>query len=136
MAESPQTPPDAPADAPGAAGTTVVPTGPAPAGPTSIQDVVRSPIFWIVIVAWVLVIRSFMGQRKKDRARKEELASVKKGDRVQTIDRMYGTVTGLSQETVTIKPDEKSNFTMTFDRAAVWKVLPRGGRDGNGTESD
>ncbi len=135
MPESQETSAAATAEATGAAGTTA-PAAPTTGGPTSIQDIFTSPIFWIVIVAWVLVIRSFMGQRKKDRARKEELSAVKKGDRVQTIDRMYGTVTGLSQETVTIKPDEKSNFTMTFDRAAVWKILPRGGKDGDAAQGD
>ena len=37
-----------------------------------------------------------------------------------------------TEETVTIKPDDKANATLTFDRIAIHKILPRGGDSADG----
>lgn len=90
-------------------------------------DMFGNPLFIIVLAVWGWVLWSSRKQKKKRAEEKEKLDSAKKGDRIVTIGRLYGTVVAASEETVTIKPDEKSNATLTFDRVAIHKILPRGG---------
>jgi len=110
------------APAPGAtqAGTAQPPAG----GPPQFKwdELLGSPLFWILIVVWLLVLRSFRTQKKKEEERKQDLSGLKKGDRVITIGRMHGTVVRLTEETMTLKPDPDHAGTMTFDRAALWKI--------------
>jgi preprotein translocase subunit YajC len=53
----------------------------------------------MIAVFYFLLIRP---QRKKDKAVKDMLAALKVGDRVCTIGGIYGTVTALKDETITI----------------------------------
>ncbi len=57
------------------------------------------PMVAIVAVFWFVLIRP---QRKKDKAVKDMLAALKPGDRVCTIGGVYGTVTAIKDDTVTV----------------------------------
>ena len=86
-------------------------------------------ILWIML-AMMLVFIWFSGrsQKKKEQERKDKLASLKKGDKVVTIGLMHGTVVALTEETVTLKTDEKGNM-IVFERNAVYKIMPRAGEN-------
>ncbi len=57
------------------------------------------PMAAIVVVFWFVLIRP---QRKKDKAVKDMLSALKPGDRICTIGGVYGTVTAIKDDTVTV----------------------------------
>ena len=57
------------------------------------------PMILIVVVFWLFLIRP---QRKKDKKVKEMLAALKSGDRICTIGGIYGTITKIKDDTITI----------------------------------
>ena len=72
----------------------------------------------MVAVFYFLIIRP---QRKKDKAVKDMLASLKVGDRICTIGGIYGTVTALKDDTVTLSIGSAQN-TVVFSRWAIRSV--------------
>lgn len=70
--------------------------------------------------------RAAKAAEKKERERRDAL---QKNDQIVTIGRMHGTVVAFTDATVTIKPDVKADYTMTFDRQAIYRVLPRAGEE-------
>lgn len=70
--------------------------------------------------------RQAKAQEKKEQERRNTL---QKGDMIVTIGRMHGVVTAFTDATVTIRPDPKSDYTMTFDRQAIYRVMPRPGEE-------
>lgn len=94
--------------------------------------------FWNNILLYAVIgmwLWWFLGRKKrraaKDQEKKEQERrnSLQKGDKVVTIGRMHGTVVAYTDDTVTIKPDPRSDYTMTFERVAIAKVMPRQGED-------
>ena len=65
---------------------------------------------WIIMLVMlaVLMVVMMIPQRKRDKKVKEMLASLKQGDRVRTIGGIYGTVTNVKDDVVTIStgPDK------------------------------
>ncbi len=57
------------------------------------------PMVLIVVVFYFMLIRP---QRKKDKKVKDMLANLKVGDRICTIGGIYGTITGLREDTVVL----------------------------------
>lgn len=78
------------------------------------------PLILILVVFWFLVIGS---KRKQDRQRREMLESIKKGDRVQTIGGILGTVLDVREDRLVLKVDESSNTKISFARSAIHRVL-------------
>ena len=85
-------------------------------------------LIWVAILA-VIAFQFFFGSRnrRKQQAEADRLKSLAKGDRVLTIGRMHGTVVAFTDDTITLKPDDKGAVTMVFDRAALYRILPRPG---------
>lgn len=79
-----------------------------------------SPWFMIIMLVMIVVLFLVMSipQRKRDKKMKEMLASVKPGDRVRTIGGIYGTVTNIKDDVVTISvgPDK---VRLVFARGAI-----------------
>lgn len=100
------------------------------APPAGLAGLLGNPLVLIAVVLWVWILWNFRKQKKKEKGRKDELDSIRKGDKVITIGRVHGTVVSLTEETMTIKPDPKANGTLTFDRIALHKVI----RDGDEKE--
>jgi preprotein translocase subunit YajC len=102
------------------------------AAATEEPSLFSNPLLWIVAALWIWFLfgnkkrKAQKAQEKKDRLRRETL---QKGDEIITIGRMHGTVVAFTEATVTIKPDLKADYTMTFDRAAIYRVLPRPGEE-------
>lgn len=83
-------------------------------------DLVSMIIMIVVMVAvfYFLLIRP---QKKKDKAVKDMLASLKNGDRICTIGGIYGTIAGLKDDTVTLKIGSMEN-TVVVARWAIRSV--------------
>ena len=76
------------------------------------------PMILIFVVFWFMLIRP---QRKKDKQVKEMLNNLKAGDRVCTIGGIYGTITGIKDDTVTLSVG-RDNLTMVVARWGIRSV--------------
>ena len=89
------------------------------AGATIIYYAVQFvPLILIFVIFYFMLIRP---QRKKDKAVKDMLGSLKVGDRICTIGGIYGTISALKEDTVTLKVGSQEN-TVVFARWAVRSV--------------
>ena len=72
----------------------------------------------MLVMIVVLMLVMSIPQRKRDKKMKEMLASVKPGDRVRTIGGIYGTVTNIKDDVITISvgPDK---VRLVFARGAI-----------------
>ena len=95
--------------------------------PAPAQDSIFSgPFIWILLLGFIAFQFIFSSKnRKRQQAEAEKLKALSKGDRVLTIGRMHGTVVALTDDTMTLKTDEKGINTLVFDRAALYKILSR-----------
>ncbi len=109
----------APAAAAGAAAATGTGEAAATTG-TSIAALATTflPLILIFVVFWFMLIRP---QRKKDKQVKEMLNNLKAGDRVCTIGGIYGTITGIKDDTVTLSVG-RDNLTMVVARWGIRSV--------------
>ena len=79
----------------------------------------------IMAVMWFFVLR---GKRNQDKSRKNMLSELKKGDRVQTIGGIIGTVVEAREDSVLVKVDESTNTKIKFSRPAIHRVLTEDGK--------
>src|SRR5207244_12496148 len=78
------------------------------------------PILLIILVFYLFLWRT---KRTDDRKRTDMLGQLKRGDRVQTIGGILGTVIEARDSEVLLKVDESSNTKIRFARSAIHKVL-------------
>lgn len=73
----------------------------------------------------ILVVMTFMNRSKKtqDKERESMLKQLKRGDRIQTIGGILGTVLKAEESKVEVKVDESSNTKIWFARSAIHRVL-------------
>ena len=76
------------------------------------------PLILLFVVFWFMMIRP---QRKKDKQVKEMLNNLKAGDQICTIGGIYGTVTGLQDDMVTLSVG-RANTQMVVARWAIRSV--------------
>lgn len=76
------------------------------------------PMVLIFVVFYFMLIRP---QRKKDKAVKKMLDNLKVSDRICTIGGIYGTITAIKDDTVTLSVGTK-NMTMVIARWAIRSV--------------
>lgn len=101
-----------------AAAPTTAPTQDAPWWANS------SALFIIPIGILMMVMLSGNKSKKVEaKQRQEMLANLKRGDRVQTIGGILGTVVDARDTEVTLKVDEGSNTKMRFTRDSVKRVV-------------
>ena len=77
-----------------------------------------APLILIFVVFWFMMIRP---QRKKDKQVKEMLNNLKAGDRICTIGGIYGTITGIQDDTVKLAIG-RDNTQMVVARWAIRSV--------------
>lgn len=77
-----------------------------------------APIILIFVIFWFMMIRP---QRKKDKQVKEMLNNLKAGDRICTIGGIYGTITGIQDDTIRLSVG-KDNMSMVVARWAIRSV--------------
>ena len=73
-----------------------------------------------LIVFYFILIRP---QKNKEKAKKDLMANLKRGDRVQTIGGILGTVVEARDDEVVVKVDESNNTKIKFARSAIHRVL-------------
>ncbi len=76
----------------------------------------------IVVLGAMLLFSVFAGRKEKKR-RQAMLNALQKGDKVQTIGGILGTVVEVRDNEVVVKVDESSNTRMRFARQAIANVL-------------
>ena len=77
-----------------------------------------APLILIFVVFWFMMIRP---QRKKDKQVKEMRNNLKAGDRICTICGIYGTITGIQDDTVKLAVG-RDNTQMVVARWAIRSV--------------
>ena len=78
------------------------------------------PILLIVVVFYLFLYKS---KKKTESKRTDMLAQLKRGDRVQTIGGILGTVVEARDTEVVLKVDESSNTKIRFSRSAIHRVV-------------
>lgn len=66
----------------------------------------------------------FRPQQKQKQERERMLRNLKRGDRVVTTSGLHGTITGLTEHTLTLRVADQ--VKLEFDRAAVGRVVTEG----------
>ena len=77
-----------------------------------------APIILIFVIFWFMMIRP---QRKKDKQVKEMLNNLKAGDRICTIGGIYGTITGIKDDHITLSVG-RDNMSMVVARWGIRSV--------------
>ena len=67
--------------------------------------------------------------QKREKERREMLASLSKGDKVVTSGGICGSIVGLTDKTVVLRVGEDRNMKMEFLRGAISQVTARDGQD-------
>lgn len=80
--------------------------------------------FLFVMIGGFILLYVWMGRgrRKQETKRKQMIADLKKGDKVNTIGGIIGTVIEVREDEVTVKVDETNNVRMKFARRAIQGV--------------
>ena len=76
------------------------------------------PLVLVFVIFWFMMIRP---QRKKDKQVKEMLNNLKAGDRICTIGGIYGTITGVQDDTVKLSVG-RDNTAVVVARWAIRSV--------------
>jgi preprotein translocase subunit YajC len=80
------------------------------------------PFALIFVLFYFLMIRP---QSKKEKERLNMLGSLRKDDRVLTSGGIYGIVTNIKENEVTLKVDEESNIKIRLARHAIVGIIKR-----------
>jgi preprotein translocase subunit YajC len=94
--------------------------GAAPWGPAAF---LANPAIWLVGMFLIMYFMMIRPQQKQRREREAMLNSLKRGDRVVTSGGLHGTITNITDTTVTLRCDQ---VKLEFDRTAVGRVLAAG----------
>jgi preprotein translocase subunit YajC len=81
-----------------------------------------SPVIWLLPLALVFIMMS-MGGRKEKKKRAKMMAAMGKGDKVQTVGGILGTVVELRDDEIVVKVDENANTRLRFARSAIQSIL-------------
>ena len=76
-------------------------------------------ILGLVVLMWLMS----RFKNTKDKSRLDMLKQLKRGDRIQTIGGILGTVLRTEESRVEVKVDEANNTKMWFTRSAIHQVL-------------
>jgi preprotein translocase subunit YajC len=102
--------------------TTAAPGAATQPAPQQTPDFFRSYglLMVMLVVLWVFLLRSGRGKNKKQ---DQLLASLKKGDEVQTVGGVLGKVVEVRDDRIQLKVDESANTKIWFSRSAIHRVL-------------
>lgn len=77
-------------------------------------------IMLVFVVFWIFLMG---GNRREKKKRARMLSVLAKGNKVQTVGGIIGTVMEVREKDVVVKVDENSNTRLRFTRAAIQSVL-------------
>lgn len=111
------------------------PTPPAPTGETrqqppgpaapDIGDACLKQLPFLLPVILIMYFLMIRPQQKQEKARREMLSKVQKGDRVVTNSGIHGVVATVSEDSIQIFIDSEAKTKITVDRAAIGRLLDR-----------
>ena len=106
-------------------GGTAAPAGPATGGSAAPGwfQLLQGPLFPLMVGVLILYLFVFRSKRQTDKKRTDMLSSLKRGDKVQTIGGILGTVVEARDTDVLLKVDESSNTKIRFSRSAIHRVV-------------
>jgi preprotein translocase subunit YajC len=108
----------------GGAAETGQPGGTGAPGGATPQNPLASPMFLILLLVVVFMFATtIMSSRKEKRRVAEMIGALKRGDRVQTLAGIIGTVHEVKDDSVVIRVDEATGTKMQFAKTAVQHVL-------------
>ncbi len=93
------------------------------APPPPIMQFLSSGMMPILLGIAVLYFFMFRSKNTEKKQRETMLSSMKKGDRVQTIGGILGTVVEAREGDILLKVDESSNTKIRFARSAIHRVI-------------
>ncbi len=85
--------------------------------------IITSPMFPLILGMVVLFMFMSRSKKSQDRKRDDMLKQLKRGDRIQTIGGILGTVLRAEESRVEVKVDESSNTKIWFTRSAIHRVV-------------
>jgi preprotein translocase subunit YajC len=86
-------------------------------------DALRNPFTLIIGAVLLFMVFSGKGKRTEEKQRAEMLKQLKRGDRIQTIGGIQGSVMRAEESRVEVKVDESSNTKIWFARTAIARVI-------------
>jgi preprotein translocase subunit YajC len=86
-------------------------------------QLLQGPLFPLMVGVLILYLFVFRSKRQTDKKRTDMLSSLKRGDKVQTIGGILGTVVEARDSDVLLKVDESSNTKIRFSRSAIHRVV-------------
>ena len=113
---------------------TTVETGTGPAGSAAAPttggtpvpgwfQLLQGPLFPLMVVLLIFYLFMARSKRQQEKKRSDLLSNLKRGDRVQTIGGILGTVVEARDTDVLLKVDESSNTKIRFSRTAIHRVI-------------
>jgi preprotein translocase subunit YajC len=85
--------------------------------------IIGNPMFLLGILLVGMLLFSSRSKKKQESERENMLKQMKRGDRVQTIGGILGTITRTEDSRIELKVDESSNAKIWFTRSAIHKVI-------------
>ena len=82
-----------------------------------------NPIFIPLVLMGVFLLLSSRSKKGQQKKVEDMLSQLKRGDRIQTIGGIIGTVVEARETEVLVKVDENNNTKMRFTRKAIHRVL-------------
>lgn len=82
-----------------------------------------SPLVPFILIILVFYVFMFRSKRTQEKKRTDMLSQLKRGDRIQTIGGILGTVVEARENDVLVKVDESSNTKIRFSRNAIHRVV-------------
>ena len=101
---------------------TTLPTS-QPCAPGWFDFIRSSPLPLLAVGFVVIMLMSSRTKKKQEKGRTDMLKQLKRGDRIQTIGGIFGTVTRAEEDRVEVKVDESSNTKIWFTRSAIHRVV-------------
>ena len=102
-------------------------TAPVTAAPTGAEppwfEMFKSSMFPLVLGMILLLMIMSKSKKGPEKQRLEMLKQLKRGDRIQTIGGILGSVLRTEENRVEVKVDETNNTKMWFTRSAIHQVL-------------
>ena len=104
------------------------PGGPAGGGAAQqpgggLGQLLSGPFVPVLLVIGVMYIFMFRSKRTQDKQKQDMLSKMKRGDRVQTIGGILGTIVEARENEILVKVDEGNNTKIKFARSAIHTVL-------------
>jgi len=99
---------------------TSAPTSQPAQGPGGVLGGPMIPLILMIVVFWFIMSR---GKNKERKRFENMLAAMKKGDKVQTIGGVFGTIVDVRDNEVVVKVDESANVKIRFNRGAIKEVI-------------